>query len=347
MATKTQFYDGTKLLSLKDMNGNTPEIYLCTTNRSAGKTTYFNRLLVNRFLKSGKKFCLIYRFNYELDDCAQKFFNDIQGLFFPDKTMTSQRMASGIYHNLFIDGSPCGYAVSLNSADMIKKYSHFFKDVDSMLFDEFQSETDHYCERELIKFFSVHTSVARGGGKQSRYVPVYMLSNFVSLLNPYFTQLGIASRLQEDTKFLRGNGWVLEAGFNESAAQAQKDSLFNQAFGNNSYFSYITERTYLNDSYNFIEKVEGNCRYVATLKYENEYYSVKEYADKGIIYCDDSYDPTFPRKIALTTEDHQINYVMLKNNDIFISMMRQMFLKGSFRFKNLKCKDVLIKALSF
>ena len=38
-----QYYDGTKLLSMQDMNGNKPEIYISTSNRSAGKTTYFNR----------------------------------------------------------------------------------------------------------------------------------------------------------------------------------------------------------------------------------------------------------------------------------------------------------------
>ena len=348
MASKSQFYDGTKLLSLKDINGNTPEVYLCTTNRSAGKTTYFNRLLVNRFLKSGKKFCLLYRFNYELDDCAEKFFGDIRNLFFKDNMLTSKRMASGIYHNLYLDDKHCGYAISMNSADMIKKYSHLFSDADCILFDEFQSETNHYCDKELTKFFSVHTSIARGGGKQSRYVPVYMLSNFVTLLNPYFVQLGIASRLQENTSYLRGDGWVLEAGFNEAAATAQKESLFNRAFGNNNtYYSYITEKAYLNDSYSFVEKISAEGRYCATLKYENDYYSIKEYPDLGIIYCDDSYDPTYPRRIALTTDDHQINYVMLKNNDIFLSALKQLFSRGCFRFKNLKCKDVLIRALSF
>ncbi len=347
MANGTVYYDGTKLLSMKDINGETPEVYLCTTNRSAGKTTYFNRLMVNRFIKQKRKFALLYRFNYELDDCADKFFSDIRSLFFPDKTMASKRMASGIYHNLYLDNENCGYAISMNSADMIKKYSHMFSDVDCILFDEFQSETNHYCDKELVKFFSIHTSIARGGGKQSRYVPVYMLSNFVTLLNPYFTQLGIASRLQANTSFLRGNGWVLEAGFNEAAANAQKASLFNQAFGNNTYYSYITEKAYLNDSYSFVEKVEGDGNYSATLKFENEYYAIREYPEKGIVYCDDRVDLSYPRKIALTTEDHQINYVMLKNNDLYLYALRNLFSKGCFRFKNLKCKDVLIRALSF
>ena len=167
-----QFYDGTKLLSTKDIDGNTPEIFICTTNRSGGKTTYFNRMVVNRFLKSGKKFGLIYRFNYELDDCADKFFKDIEKLFFTGMEMKSCRRASGIYHELFLDGKSCGYAISLNSADMIKKYSHLLSDIDSMIFDEFQSENNHYCSDEIRKFISVHTSIARGRGKAVRYVPL-------------------------------------------------------------------------------------------------------------------------------------------------------------------------------
>ena len=58
---KNNYYDGTKLLSMKDLNGKTPELFLCTTNRTGGKTTYFGRLVVNRFIKQGKKFALLYR----------------------------------------------------------------------------------------------------------------------------------------------------------------------------------------------------------------------------------------------------------------------------------------------
>ena len=162
------YYDGAKLLSMRDINGNKPEIFMCTTNRTGGKTTYFGRLCVNRFFDKGEKFALVYRYNYELDDCADKFYKDISGLFFKGTTMTSKRKASGIYHELFIDGASCGYAVSLNSADQLKKYSHLFSDVSRMMFDEFQSETNHYCSDEIRKFLSVHTSIARGQGEQIR-----------------------------------------------------------------------------------------------------------------------------------------------------------------------------------
>lgn len=343
-----QYYDGTKLLSMKDINGERPEIYLCTTNRTGGKTTYFGRLCINRFLDKGEKFALIYRYNYELDDVCDKFYKDIGSLFFPDHTMTNKRRASGMFHELFLDDVSCGYAISLNGADQIKKYSHLFSDVKRMVFDEFQSETNHYCNNEVEKLQSVHTSVARGQGEQVRYVPVYMLSNPVSIINPYYVAFGISSRLRDDTKFLKGDGFVLEQGFIDSASKAQKESAFNRAFGLDSkYNSYSAEAVYLNDNKSFIEKPTGFGRYICTLRYGGTEFAIREYAEAGIMYCDDRPDATFATKISVTTDDHGINYVMLKRNDFFLSNMRYLFERGCFRFKDLRCKEAVLSALSY
>lgn len=341
------YYDGTKLLSLSDINGNKPEIFICTSNRSAGKTTYFSRLCVNRFKKQKEKFALLYRFNYELDNCADKFFKDISSLFFPGDNMQSKRRRSGIFHELFLNDEPCGYAISINSSDQLKKYSHLFSDVQRIMFDEFQSESSHYCSDEVTKFISIHTTIARGQGKQSRYVPVYMVSNPVSLLNPYYVQLDISNRLQANTKFLKGDGFVLEQGFNESASQAQAQSAFNRAFATNAYMAYSQQNVYLNDNKAFVEKLEGSNSYVLTLKYKGEDYAIREYPEQGFLYCDNSADNSFPIKITVTTDDHNINYVMLRKNDMIIARLRYFFDKGCFRFKNLKCKDRLLKTISY
>lgn len=341
------YYDGTKLLSLSDKNGEKPEIYVSTSNRSAGKTTYFNRLAVNAFLKRGEKFGLIYRFKYELSDIAEKFFKDINGLFFPEHDMSSERKAGGIYHDLFIDDMHCGYAFALNSADQIKKYSHLFSDVSRLIFDEFQSETNNYCPDEIRKFISLHMSIARGQNKQVRYVPVYMISNPVTLINPYYVEWNISSRIKSDTKYLKGDGFVLEQGFNESASKANKESAFNRAFSQNRYMEYAAQNVYLNDNTAFVEKPDGIGKYLATIKYNNYTFGIREYAEAGIIYCDDHADMSFPFKLTVTTDDHDINYVMLKKNDLFLSSLRYYFDKGCFRFKDLKCKDAILKVLSY
>lgn len=342
-----KYYDGTKLLSMLDLNGKKPEIYMCTTNRTGGKTTYFGRLCVNRFLDKGEKFGLIYRYNYELDDVADKFFKDLKGLFFPDKTMTAKKRAKGIFQELFINDKSCGYAIALNSSDSIKKYSHLFSDITRMLFDEFQSESNHYCTDEITKFLSVHTSIARGQGEQVRYVPVFMLANQVSIINPYYVAMGICNRLNSETKFLRGDGYVLEQGFIETASDSQKESGFNRAFKDNNYVAYSSENVYLNDNYSFIEKPTGKSRYICTLKYKGNDFGVKEFAESGFIYCDDKPDSTFPMKITVTTDDHSINYVMLKRNDFFLSNLRYLFERGCFRFKDMRCKEAILNALSY
>lgn len=342
-----KYYDGTKLLSMLDLNGKKPEIYMCTTNRTGGKTTYFGRLCVNRFLDKGEKFGLIYRYNYELDDVADKFFKDLKGLFFPDKTMTAKKRAKGIFQELFINDKSCGYAIALNSSDSIKKYSHLFSDITRMIFDEFQSESNHYCTDEITKFLSIHTSIARGQGEQVRYVPVFMLANQVSIINPYYVAMGICNRLNTDTKFLRGDGYVLEQGFIESASDSQKESGFNRAFKENNYVAYSSENVYLNDNYSFIEKPTGKSRYICTLKYKGNDFGVKEFAESGFVYCDDKPDSTFPMKITVTTDDHSINYVMLKRNDFFLSNLRYLFERGCFRFKDMKCKEAILNALSY
>ena len=343
----TKYYDGTKLLSILDINGNKPEIYMCTTNRTGGKTTYFGRLCINRFLDKGEKFGLLYRYNYELDDIVDKFYKDLGSLFFQTYTMQSKRRAKGTFQELFLNGKSCGYALSLNNADQIKKYSHLFSDIQRMIFDEFQSETNHYCDNETKKFISIHTSIARGQGEQVRYVPVYMLSNPVSIINPYYVEMGISGRLKDDTKFLRGDGFVLEQGYIESASIEQKNSGFNRAFSKNSYTAYSSECVYLNDNKAFVEKPAGKSKYLCTLRYKGSDFALREYSESGLIYCDDKADSSFLTKISVTTDDHNINYVMLKRNDFFLSNLRYFFEHGCFRFKDMRCKEAVLSALSY
>lgn len=343
----TKYYDGTKLLSMLDINGNKPEIYMCTTNRTGGKTTYFGRLCINRFLDKNEKFGLLYRYNYELDDIVDKFYKDLGSLFFPTYTMQSKRRAKGTFQELFLNDKSCGYALSLNNADQIKKYSHLFSDIQRMIFDEFQSETNHYCDNETKKFISIHTSIARGQGEQVRYVPVYMLSNPVSIINPYYVEMGISGRLKDDTKFLRGDGFVLEQGYIESASIEQKNSGFNRAFSKNSYTAYSSECVYLNDNKAFVEKPAGKSKYLCTLRYKGSDFALREYTESGLIYCDDKVDSSFLTRISVTTDDHNINYVMLKRNDFFLLNLRYFFEHGCFRFKDMRCKEAVLSALSY
>lgn len=342
-----KFYDGTKLLSLMDINGEKPEIYICTSNRSAGKTTFFNRYTINRFKKFNEKFMILFRHNYEITTGADKFFKDINNLFFQDDFMTCEKRDFGKYYELFLNNIPCGYCAAINDAEEIKKCSHLFSDVSRIIFDEFQSETNRYLVNEVDKFMSIHQSIARGGNEQSRYVQVIMISNPVTILNPYYAMMNISSRLNSHVNFLKGDGFVLEQSYNESAALAQKQSAFNRAFAQSNYLNYSIDGQYLNDNYSFIEKPEGKSQYLITIKCNGKDYGLYTYSHLGYVYVSDKSDSSFKFKLSVTTEDHQINYIMLSQYADLIKKLRYYFEHGCFRFKNLECKDAILKALSY
>lgn len=358
--TKTKYYDGTKLLSMLDLDGNRPEIYLVTTNRTGGKTTYFGRYVMNRFLKHGEQFMLLLRFAYELSDIASMFFNDISKLFFNGLQMRTKTMGKGSYCELWVGREPeekedffsyakcCGYAVALNKADQIKRFSHIFTGVQRMLFDEFQSETNHYCGDEVDKFQSIHTTVARGQGEQSRYVPVFMLSNHVTMLNPYYVAMGISKRLRSNTRYLKGHGFILENGIVESASDAFKASGFNKAFNGSAYNTYAAEGVYLSDNMAFIEKPESpQTSYVCTIAAGGRMYSMREYADEGLVWVSDTYDASFPRVLSVDLENHAKGRVMASMYSIMIGCLREKFQMGGFRFKDQKCKEVALELLGY
>ena len=249
-----QYFQAHDIRDYKDMNGNVPEILLVDGNRAAGKTTAFSSKFVRDYLEHGKKFMLIYRYGNELRDIAESFFKDIRALFFPDHTMIDRSRANGAYIELFLDNKSCGYAVALNTAAKLKHYSHIFSDVEQMLFDEYQLESGFYIPDEIKKFVSLHMTVARGRGAVVRFVPVYMLSNSISIFNPYYDAFGIARRINSNTKQLRGDGWVLLRLTLKEVAKAQEESAFNRAFANSSYVKAATDNSFLNDETFNIEK---------------------------------------------------------------------------------------------
>lgn len=343
---KRPFYDGTKLLSLKDRNGHQPEIFMCVGNRTAGKSYFFKRLMLRRWINKRQKFCILVRFQYELDGIADNFFKDLSQVDFTGNEMTCKPFGKNLFMELYYNGEHCGYAISLNSADTIKKYSARFTDVSNIFFDEFQSETGKYCPDELTKFQSIHVSIARGGGKAVRYVPVFMASNTVTVLNPYFAQFDIIKRLQKDTKFLRGDGWVLENCYVDSSAEALKASGFAKAFNQSDYMNFATANDYLLDRQDFIEKVTGMKQLEVVLVDGNTKVGVWRVMETGLYYVSKKYNPRHPYHIALRTSDHGVNTLFIKQTK-FGNIWKNAYEMGKVRFEDLECKDIFLDYLRY
>ena len=341
MAKKT-YYNYEEILSKKDLNNNTPSIYLITSNRSAGKTFGCLKLMLEDFKKEGKHFMLFYRTRDELSG-AETIFGDVLSLNKDLGTeMTSKATSKGLFYTLYLDGKVCGFAVSIGQPDKIKKYSGTFSKVYNILFDEFMLESGQYLKNEDEKLYSVLLTVARGGGEVSRYVRIFMLANNVSSVNPYFLRFGINDRVKNNTKFLRGVGWICHFYTNEYAKEKVANSPISQAFGGN-IVDYSANNTFLLDDNSYIGKLSGSATYIGMIVYDkrkmglyrqhDSYYVTKKYNNDGKVFIFRSRDTT------------QKNPSMT-NGIMIMRVLREHWIEGSVFCETQDIKKAMINILS-
>lgn len=341
----TIYYNPKRLLEMKDLEGLKPAIYIVSKNRSAGKTFAFLKKFLEDFKKDGTQFGLIYRHKYEISSSAE-LFDDIQRMN-PELRgdITTVSYSGGLFYELKMDDKTLGWSFSMNSPDALKKHSPKFSQIKQMFFDEYQTESGKYLDKEIEKFQSLYLTIARGGGSQSRHVDVYMCGNNVTLMNPYFIKFGIHKRIKSDTKFMRGNGWVAEFGFNKSASNAIKSNSFFQAFKDEAYMAYSTENVYLSDASIFVGKISGRARYLFTIVHENTVYGVREFFDKGIMYISKQPDNSCKQVITFKASDHNANTMMLSHYSYLWKNIKDAYYKGWLRFDDIQTKNDIFDIL--
>ena len=346
--TTQGFYNGYELLSKTDKYGNKPEIYAALTNRSAGKTTFFNGYLVHKFVQKSQKFILLYRNKYEIERAANGFFNDINGLFYPDLFMYQETGIKNGFDILKIGlksdekrehFETCGFCTSLAASELIKRYSHLLSDASVILMDELFPENGQYLKNEIQSFMSIHDSLSRGHFQHSKYLPVIMVGNLIDLFNPYFDALGIVDSLLLDSHFTRGEGFVIEQDFNESSAAAHKESAFHRALSGAAYAAASQEKIYLNTDFDMIDNSVCDIgRYILTVRYNGSLYSVR-YNEQGYFYyISDRPDPSFALQHAATEKD--ITETAIYNpQSPYRKMIKDKYRQNLCKFRNLKCKS--------
>lgn len=346
-----RFYNGSKLLNTLDRNGDKPELFLSISNRGAGKTYYFAEYLMENFIKPGREFGLECRWQRELGSMAEGIFKAFLSDHYPECSIEEKIMQRSVYSIIYLckkEGektkrTKIGYVLPINGADNIKKVSSVFSKVDVLFMDEFQAEM--YCPNEVEKFISIHFSVARGNSEGVRYVPVIMASNSLSIVNPYFVALGLSTRIQSNTKFYKGEGFVLERFVNEDVANKQKESPFNRAFSHNKQTKSNIDNSWLNDSWSCVEKPEGRGEYMFTLVDDSKKYGVRVYNNPTgqFLYVNRIVDGTC-KEIYNISENGMVNIPLIKASPNLL-MMRALWLRGRVLFSDIEVKDIMLKFL--
>ena len=344
------YYDGTKLLSMQDINGSRPGIYISTSNRSAGKTTFYNSYLLRKFIQSGEKFALMKRYVDDVPTTGVNFFGALDvpadispgiARLYQGHEMKQEGKRGDAYSVLKYDGNVCGYVLCLNRANRIKQSSNLLSDIQTILFDEFVPETGQYVSNEIDKFLSIITSIARGGGKQQRYLRVILISNYVSLMNPYYEAMGITERLKPDMKYMKGDGYVVEQVVNEDAKNAVEQNSIIRAFkGGSSYTDYLTGGKYLLDNSALIEIMKGESSYLCTLDYHGKRYGMRLFKD-GVLYIDTKPDTTCKTIIHTSRDDIKANEYLGRYFSDLVRGVKEHYDTGNIRFQTLLCQEAI------
>lgn len=338
------FYNGENLLLKKDIDGKLPIMNLITSNRSAGKTSYF--LMFSWFLKKlyNKKTVFFYRYSYELSESDKIFTDIIEQYGFGEKTK-SVKIIKDLLYEIFIDEESIGYAVRISNVDSLKKFSPIFAGVELCIMDEFQTESGVYLKKEVEKMQSILYTISRGGGEQSREVLTILIGNPVTIMNPYYINLGIHKRLTKDVHFLRGKRYVAEFTVNNSSKQAIAENGLTELF-DSSYSEYSQDGNFLINSESFIEKPNGKSRYLFTIIYDGDIYGVREFLADGIVHVSNKPDMTCNNILVFKPNDHTQNTILLKRACYTWSFIRDAFDYGKLRFSDIKTKDVIFDILA-
>lgn len=347
--SSVNFYDGTKLLNMRDRNGNQPEILFSISNRGAGKTYFFAKHMIEKYEQEGKKFALMCRYGTkELGSVADGIFkaflqNERHGC-----SVSEKICQKGVYSEVILtrptedkktETCKIGYVLPINSSDSLKRISSTFVDVDLMFFDEFQC--DNYVPDEVSKFINIHFTVARGNKEGVRFVPVILASNSLSIVNPYFVALGIATKIQSNTKYYKGDGLVLERFTNFEVAERQKESPFNRAFSKSRQVQSNIDNSWLNDSWALVGKPDawGRALYVCTLIDGDKQYGVRYYPQMGYYFINRKIDKSCPSIYNLSVDG--VENVPLIKNTLVLRNLKNGYGKGIVRFSDISVKDVM------
>lgn len=338
---QNDFYNGGRLLSMKDANGKKPEIYAVAGNRTAGKTYFVKRYCVRRFMKYGEKFVIFVRYIDDVPNTAAAFWADVGPDNWPKLEIKQIPLLHGKAGGMLIGGKPAGYVIALSDPERIKKASSLFADAARGFLDEFASETGKYVPGEVKNFNSIRVSIARGGGSHVRYFPVIMCANMVTNYSPYHTYFGFSRGLQERTRFHRGAGWVYEQTYNATAAD-EMEKHFSSL--DKKQLDYMAHNKMLLDTDIFIEKVEGAKWPFCSVIYEGDLFTIWGGFRCPVFVSSKLRAPDSPI-FAATVDDHsEKTALLMKGTEIYKSLQKAYNL-SNVRFDGQKSKNAFYSVM--
>lgn len=308
--------------------------------RDIGKTYTTELYVIDQCIKKGVEFIYIVRTKDEKKDGAlAKGLEKVLMRFEGEKAVTTDE--------LLIDNVPIGYCYALSEYRKLKKRS--FPNVKYFIFDEYMLEGEHTNEyvhgwKEPDILLNMYHTVDRDEDR----VIVFLLGNNTRFYNPYHIHPAF-----HIPKIEPGKIWTSENVLYQVVAPTDKlieknKSKFSRMIENTEYGEYAKEGKFVYEQDNFVEQINGNCRYAFTCEYDGITFGIWRNMKEGKVYISDKFDKGFPIRYALTLKDHTENTMLtLAKKPAHLKWLVDNFKLGNVRFCSMEIKARFEGALRF
>ena len=317
-------------------------------NRGGGKTFAFKYYAINDFIKTGKQFIYLRRYENELKT-LKTFFTDI-AQFFPDYELSVKGKT------LFINGDIAGYAHALSTSKIQK--SSTFPNVNKIGFDEFIIDKGvyHYLPNEIEYFLEFYETIAR-----TRELKVFFMANAITQTNPYFLYFNIELPYNKNVQAFYNNG---KGKFSKRKTQDNPDILIelvnnpdyiamkaNTRFGKlvcgTKYFDYAINNDFLRDSKDFISKKTESSIHKFTINFMQYKIGVWVDYNSGVYYLSNDIDPYSQISYAFTTNEHKTNTLLISSikKSALLYPFFENFKIGNVRFESVDVKNIFYELI--
>ena len=303
--------------------------------RGHGKTYCYTKKCLDIGLEQKKiSFVVLVRYKEDINAIKDDWWSIVEHLY-PDYIFYSQRNI--IYAKNSLETFPIGEFIALKQYMRAKRKPR--PNVRIIFFDEFLNEENDYLPNEINAFTNICDSIIRNRDN----VRCYLVSNHISVINPYFNYFGI---YQLGKRFTRGqHDSILE--FTDSAEfiEFRKTTKFGQSIAGTEYGDYaMLGRMLLDDMTNVSKLPDGSCHHQFNLILEG--IPMEVCMMDNILYIRKSKDKT---AVAYTpyVDDAVLGAIFCTKSLTHFDFIVNKFTNDEIMYESLEIKNAIINFVRF
>ena len=311
-------------------------------DRGVGKTFAYTDLCMSAGCAiNDEAFAWVRRYKEDLAPLKGTWWKDVQDVTGKYKGITFTSQKSQIMAKR-ADGKPfpIGSLMALTEYQRWKSVPH--PHLKYIVFDEFMAEdTSKYLPNELQKWLNLIDSLMR----MKSDVKIFMLSNSVTMANPYFEWLGLKGNDLGQGGFIKGKLWVLENTSYGEYRKAHENSTFGQLVAGTDYGQYSVENKFLLDDLTDVvkEPPKGELHPLWNFRIDGMLIGCYDILDTNIAWFQVSKDETFTTYTYYPQDAKDFNATLVAKQAWPIRYTVDAYLNDKCQFQNLAVKNRIMK----